>query len=170
MSYLAGVLLLPSRSPFARRASFLTRRSDLSASARSRGLMTALTRLARSNTMLVGLSAHAAARPTNTHSWIFNAELHRRQRASKLDRILALVPGYSWREVWRRGGAAGVRVGRHEEPARGPRAPFRGPYDVPGAHLMNAVFRRPDNPPDKRTMADKQIFFRHVSGGTCFGG
>jgi hypothetical protein len=137
------------------------------------GLATALARLARSNPMLVGLE-RAPGCAANEYPTLDLSDADRLNDVSKrvvLDRIVAMVPDYSWREVE---GVAVVRPVSAWSDLRSllaARVPaFRGPYDATIPHLMNTVFRRPDNPPDKRTMADKQMFPATFSGGTLLQG
>jgi hypothetical protein len=178
MSYLAGLLLVVALAVAARAREPLSldapvQTFQLPGSIPPCGLTTALARLARSNTMLVGLErARGCAANEYPQLDLSNAELLTDvSKRVVLDRILALVPGYSWREVE---GVAVVRPASAWADTKSllaARVPaFRGPYDATVPHLMNAVFRRPDNPPHKRTMADKQIFPATFSGGTLLQG
>jgi hypothetical protein len=134
------------------------------------GITTALARLARKNPMLVGLErapgCEANKYPTLDLS---DAELlNDVPLRAVLDRRVALVPDYSWRDV---DGVAVVRPASAWTDTKGllaaPVPAFHGPYDHSVPHVMNAVLHRPDNPPDKRTMADKQLLGPgEFAGGT----
>jgi hypothetical protein len=137
------------------------------------GITTALARLARKNPMLVGLE-RAPGCEANTYPTLdlSDAEfLNGVPLRAVLDRLVALVPDYSWREV---DGVAVVRPASawtdtknllsEHVPA------FRGFLDASVPHLMNAVFHRPDNPPNRRAIADKQTFPATFAGGTLLEG
>jgi hypothetical protein len=137
------------------------------------GMITALARLARKNPMLVGLE-RAPGCEANTYPTLdlSDAELlNDVPLRAVLDRLVALVPHYSWREV---DGVAVVRPAsawtdtKNLLAARVPA--FRGFFDASVPHLMNAVFHRPDNPPDRRTIADKQTFPATFAEGTLLEG